>query len=513
MPDIFSPPDAQSQFDSAGSGGEGAGTMPPPAPPKPPGPAGESTPPVIPTIDPRPPLSSMVDHPPPADARILDLELQVFDLQQTVVDLREEVANLARIASMAYDEGQQALLRIDQVEHEWRAWGDGVPEGDLGVLPQPEPVTVSLSPTAPSPQNLSPRTQEAQLQRPLLQLEDDPLVQWYNSSGTPGIDSSALTHAPPQAVQRPRSLSPLGGNGQLSAAGVAWASAPPGIEQPAADHHRAWTAATSPAGDWAGSQALLRPDDHEGQRGGASLVSLAVTDPRPPHASLGSLGDGSTPVAPSVKQERDHRIFSFLAGPQFGWPALPRGSAGGTPSLMGPYVAAPATEGSPFHNCGAAPELPRAPAPGGPPQTGNAGPEASGSGPSMAELNMVLKTLTLTGEFPKLEPGDPATRARRFEQWLRQVTQSLEPTGPVVASWWQWARNSAEAAHRTFLATALDLRESVLPQGDVPTQHTMIESWMRPRILACLPKDIKEWVELRAQAGTPDPSHLLVYYI
>ena len=39
--DLFSPPDAQSQFDSAGSGGEGTGTMPPPAPPKPPGPAGE----------------------------------------------------------------------------------------------------------------------------------------------------------------------------------------------------------------------------------------------------------------------------------------------------------------------------------------------------------------------------------------------------------------------------------------------------------------------------------------
>ena len=197
-------------------------------------------------------------------------------------------------------------------------------------------------------------------------------------------------------------------------------SVPPGLEQPAADHPREWTAATSPAGVWAGSQALLRPSDPEGHRGGASLVSLAVTDPMPPHALFGSLGDGSTPVAPSFTQERDHRIFSFLAGPQFGLPALPEGSAGGTPSLMGPSVAAPATEGSLFHNCGAVPglgpELSRAPDPGGPPLTGNAGPDASGSGPSMGELNMVLKTLTLSGEFPKLEPGDPATRARRFEQ-------------------------------------------------------------------------------------------------
>ena len=171
-------------------------------------------------------------------------------------------------------------------------------------------------------------------------------------------------------------------------------------------------------------------------------------------------------------EERNRRIFSFLAGPQFGLPALPGGSAGGTPSLMGANVAAPAAQGPHFHNCGAAPgmipeaELLRAPDPGEPPQSENAGPDASGPGPSMAELNMVLKTLQMVGEFPKLELGDSATRARRLEQWLRQVTQSLEPTGHTVTSWWQWARNSAEAAHRVFLTTALDQRESVLPQGE-----------------------------------------------
>ena len=169
-------------------------------------------------------------------------------------------------------------------------------------------------------------------------------------------------------------------------------------------------------------------------------------------------------------------MVSFLAGPQVGLPALPGGSAGGTPSLMGASVAAPAAQSPQFQPCGAAPGRPqeqqisenqllRAPDPGEPTQSGNAGPDASGSGPSMAELNMVLKTISMVGEFPKLELGDPTTRARRLEQWLRQVTQSLEPTGPIVASWWQWARNSAETAHRVFLNTALDQRETVLPQG------------------------------------------------
>ena len=133
-------------------------------------------------------------------------------------------------------------------------------------------------------------------------------------------------------------------------------------------------------------------------------------------------------------------------------------------------MAAPAMAQPPVQSCGAAPGSPvnllEAAEPAQPPQPRNAGSGASGSGPSMAELNMVLKTLQMVGEFPKLELGDATTRARRLEQWLRQVTQSLEPTGPTVTTWWQWARNSAEAAHRVFLATALDQRESVLPQGE-----------------------------------------------
>ena len=36
---------------------------------------------------------------------------------------------------------------------------------------------------------------------------------------------------------------------------------------------------------------------------------------------------------------------------------------------------------------------------------------------------------------------------------------------------------------------------------------------MRPRILACLPKTQREWVDLRALAGVIDASNSLVYYL
>ena len=35
---------------------------------------------------------------------------------------------------------------------------------------------------------------------------------------------------------------------------------------------------------------------------------------------------------------------------------------------------------------------------------------------------------------------------------------------------------------------------------------------MRPRILACLPKSQRDWIELRAQAGTLDESNVLLFY-
>ena len=95
-------------------------------------------------------------------------------------------------------------------------------------------------------------------------------------------------------------------------------------------------------------------------------------------------------------------------------------------------------------------------------QTRTAPPSASVAAPSMAELNMILKTLqSMVPEFPKLETGDPGTRARRLQQWLLHVSQAIGPAACHVMSWWQWVRTSAESTHSIFLTKLLDQREKL----------------------------------------------------
>ena len=78
--------------------------------------------------------------------------------------------------------------------------------------------------------------------------------------------------------------------------------------------------------------------------------------------------------------------------------------------------------------------------------------------------------------------------------------------------WWNWVNQSAKEAHKEFLETPLDRREHIFPRLRVPMEHSTVECWMRPRILACLPTSQRDWIELRAQAGTLDESNVLLFY-
>ena len=55
-------------------------------------------------------------------------------------------------------------------------------------------------------------------------------------------------------------------------------------------------------------------------------------------------------------------------------------------------------------------------------------------------------------------------------------------------------------------------RENITPREAVLPQFVQVESWLRPRILACIPKTQREWVDLRAQQRVVDPSNVLLFY-
>ena len=56
-------------------------------------------------------------------------------------------------------------------------------------------------------------------------------------------------------------------------------------------------------------------------------------------------------------------------------------------------------------------------------------------------------------------------------------------------------------------------RESILPTASMPVPWAQLESWMRPKLLQVLTKDLREWVNMRARQNLVDPSHALVFYL
>ena len=77
---------------------------------------------------------------------------------------------------------------------------------------------------------------------------------------------------------------------------------------------------------------------------------------------------------------------------------------------------------------------------------------------------MLMKSLqAFVSDFPKLELGDPATRATRLRSWRTTVTQAINPAGPHLIAWWEWCLHEAEVAHKAFLTTPLHQCESICP--------------------------------------------------
>ena len=440
------------------------------------------------------------------------MEHRMLGMEREMRSIRADLQNVLQAANMASEDAQKAALRMDNLEYEWLLWNDGhdydasdqeqqcAEEGGLPPPPRQSPQEFELTPAA------TPRAAEGGVNTDLLGLELDPARQWWDAAPTQLVqDRSSML----QLTDLQTGPSPGEGTLQLIAGGraVVATTAPPGIERTMA------LAIGNRAGERPeGPSQASRQSYGEGIWGG---------DVNPVHAQAPNLAlPGVTTVSlmnpPAFRfegpqgdrRQGDSDIISFLAGAR---PRIPAESQAPPGSIGRVTVAGPAMDQSSALRRGAAPEMETNLLN---PQTGTAPPSASMAAPSMGELNMILKILqSLVPEFSKLELGEPGTRARRLQQWLLQVSQAIEPAGPYVTSWWQWVRQSAESTHHIYLTKPLDQREQVCPREILPTQYAQVESWLRPRILATLPKQQKDWVDLRAQAGQQDPSNVLVYYL
>ena len=133
---------------------------------------------------------------------------------------------------------------------------------------------------------------------------------------------------------------------------------------------------------------------------------------------------------------------------------------------------------------------------GSPHHSEEASPPSMGHG----ELGMLLKSIqTFVSELPKLDMGEAGSRASRFHGWRVQVEQTLNPAGPQILQWWRWCLRHAEAAHKVFLQTSMHQRECVMPSAVLPAPWLQLEAWVRPKLLDALPKELREWVNLRAR--------------
>lgn len=128
---------------------------------------------------------------------------------------------------------------------------------------------------------------------------------------------------------------------------------------------------------------------------------------------------------------------------------------------------------------------------------------------------MILKIMqTVVQELPKLESGaDAATKAQKLNAWRGAMDQAVLPTGPHVKAWWAWCQDKAEKAYSRFLEAMIKDREAIFPRDKMPVAWEQIDSWMRPKLLEVVPKNVKDWVTQRANNKQIDESHVIVFYL
>ena len=124
---------------------------------------------------------------------------------------------------------------------------------------------------------------------------------------------------------------------------------------------------------------------------------------------------------------------------------------------------------------------------------------------SMSERSMFLKVLQqCIGDFPSIELRGMAERPEDLRKWKYAVATSLEAAGPQFKEWWTWSITTADLTHRPYAHAPIMNREGIAVEARTPMKFVQLESWIRPKLIACLPQALKRTLTQRGTQGVKD---------
>ena len=133
---------------------------------------------------------------------------------------------------------------------------------------------------------------------------------------------------------------------------------------------------------------------------------------------------------------------------------------------------------------------------------------------SNGDLGMILKLLQqIVGEFPTIILRGMAERPEDMRKWRYAVLTSLKAAGPIVESWWKWCVSSADLTHRLYVQSPIMTREGITVAHRTPTKWLQLESWIRPKLIACLPDNLKKQLTARGMQDIEDECQDIIYLL
>ena len=124
---------------------------------------------------------------------------------------------------------------------------------------------------------------------------------------------------------------------------------------------------------------------------------------------------------------------------------------------------------------------------------------------SNSDLVIILRVLQqCLGDFPTITLRSMAERPEDLREWKYAVATSLKAAGPHVQEWWTWVNTTAELTHKLYARAPIMAREGIAVGQRTPGKFLQLECWIRPKLISCLPENLKRQLTQRGIQGGVD---------